>query len=373
MTFALDDDQKAIRDLVRQVLTDACSKEKLDAIERDGGFFAGQAWRNLSDAGLIGMLVDEAHGGGGLGVVEGCVLLVQCGAHVAPIPALDTVMLGAPAIARFGDEATRKRWLGGLLTGTTIAACALIDGVGRDALSPQTRAIRSDDGTGWHLYGERSCVPWPEQADVILVPARDDDGPGLWLIDAQAAGIARKAQTATNGEPLAHMTLAEVEATRLGGADALKWLVDRTVLGRCALALGVAKMALGLTGEHCRTREQFGAPIGSFQAVTQRAADMYIDVQLMELSLWHAASLLGDEQPGDADLTGMQADAALATARYWATEAGHRVVAAAQHLHGGMGFDRDYPLHRCFLTARRLELGLGTAREALAGLGGLLV
>ena len=139
------------------------------------------------------------------------------------------------------------------------------------------------------------------------------------------------------------------------------------MIGRCALALGVSKMALRLTSEHCRGREQFGKPIGTFQAVTQRAGDMFIHTQTMELAMLSAAWRLNAE-PTAGNLSD-EALEALWTARYWATEAGHHVVAAAQHLHGGTGFDRDYPVYRCFLRARRLELGLGTARESLAALG----
>ncbi len=363
MDFALGDDHKAIRDLVAQVLADTCAKERLDALERDGGFLSAPAWSALAESGLIGLMVPESHGGAGMGTIEMCLALIEVGAHVAPVPLLDCATLAAPALAA-ADPEVRDRWLPGVLDGSVIASCALGDPGSRHPIRPSTRGSRTGDG--WVLSGARSFVPWPEEAGFFVIPAASDDGPGLWLVAADAAGIERATQVATDGAPMAELRLTDTPATRIGGKSELVGLVDRAVLGRSAIALGVSRMALSLTAEHCRTREQFGMPIGSFQAVTQRAGDMYIDVQTQELSLWHAAFLA--ENPSASGDDGR----ALAIARYHANEAGHRVVAAAQHLHGGMGFDRDYPLHRCFLWARRLELGMGNAREALARLGDLI-
>ncbi len=148
-----------------------------------------------------------------------------------------------------------------------------------------------------------------------------------------------------------------------GMPAAVPWLLERATVAMCALVLGVAREALILTAKYTTERKQFGAPIGSFQAVRQRAADAFVDLQCLEVSTWRAAWLLANERAATSEVH---------AAAYWAAEGGHRIVAAAQHLHGGMGFDRDYPLHRYFLTAKRWELSLGGAREHLQRLGELI-
>ena len=367
MTFALNDDQKAIRDLARGIFAATCDKDALDKLEAAGGFFSAGAWRALAQAGLAGMAVPEADDGGGLGLIEQCLVLRMVGEHVAPVPVLESAVMAGPAIARFADEATKEQWLPGVLSGEAIGTVALGEPDTRDLGVPTTTV--SADGL---LTGTKTCVPWLDEAAALLLSATGPSGPGLWLVEKAALGRENakiSGQTATDGQPLAHVVMSGVPAVKVGGEDALAFVLQRGALGRSAMAHGVAKMALGLTSEFCRQREQFGAPIGTFQAVSQRAGDMYIDTQAIELAVLSAAFQL---QARDDGTGGDEADSALLVARYFATEGCHRVVAAAQHLHGGMGFDRDYPLHRCFLRARRLELGLGTARESLARLGAMI-
>jgi len=144
------------------------------------------------------------------------------------------------------------------------------------------------------------------------------------------------------------------------GAAVIEWLVPRALVGLCALQAGVVEQALHLTAEYTKKREQFGRPIGSFQAVAQRAADMYIDTEAVRLTMWHAAWRLAH---------GLPAAEEVAVAKFWAADAGQRVVCAAQHLHGGIGVDVDYPLHRYFLWAKEIELTLGGAQVQLVRLG----
>ena len=149
----------------------------------------------------------------------------------------------------------------------------------------------------------------------------------------------------------------------LGGAEAPAWLLDRANVGMAALSLGVARQALFTTANYVRERHQFGQPIGTFQAVSQRAADAWMDVEAMDVSLLQAAWRLSAGEP---------AGPSVALARYWACEGGHRVVAAAQHLHGGMGFDKDYSLYRYFLWSKRLEFGLGGGAAQLSRIGAMI-
>jgi alkylation response protein AidB-like acyl-CoA dehydrogenase len=157
------------------------------------------------------------------------------------------------------------------------------------------------------------------------------------------------------------------EADRLGSLDdataALGWLRARATTALCAIQLGVADRVLRMTARYTTERQQFDRPVGSFQAVHQRAADAFIDVEAMRLTLWQAAFRLGQ---------GEEAPAEVAVAKFWASEAGHRVAYAAQHLHGGIGVDVDYPVHRYYLWARQIELTLGSAAPQLETLGRLL-
>jgi alkylation response protein AidB-like acyl-CoA dehydrogenase len=140
----------------------------------------------------------------------------------------------------------------------------------------------------------------------------------------------------------------------------VEWLVTRATVGLCALQLGVLERALELTSAYARDRVQFGRPIGSFQAVTQRLADAYIDVEAVRLTMWQAAWRLA---------AGLPAGAEAATAKFWAADAGHRVAHAAVHVHGGVGVDMDYPLHRYFTAATRSEFALGGATSQLRRIG----
>ncbi len=229
-----------------------------------------------------------------------------------------------------------------------------------------TTALR--DGTGWLLTGTKICVPAAHLAHRVLVPATTGKGSmGVFLLDPGAPGVTRERQIATTGEPLSQLTLSNArvpDADVLGdpheGAAIVEWLVQRATVGLCALELGVAERALAMTASYTSTRMQFERPIATFQAVGQRAADAYIDVEAIRLSLWQAAFRLSQ---------GLPASQSIAIAKFWAAEAGHRVVYAAQHLHGGMGFDRDYPLHRHYLWSKQIELTLGSAEVQLSRLG----
>jgi acyl-CoA dehydrogenase len=151
----------------------------------------------------------------------------------------------------------------------------------------------------------------------------------------------------------------------LGGASVVGWLVARATVGLCAAQVGVIERALEMTAEHARNRVQFGRPIGSFQAVAQRLADAYIDVEAARLTMWQAAWLLDCGREADADL-------AVATAKFWAAEAGHRVAHTAVHVHGGMGIDVSYPVHRYFTAATQNEFALGGATAQLRRIGAVL-
>ena len=202
----------------------------------------------------------------------------------------------------------------------------------------------------------------------MLVTARTpSDQVGVFVVDPSARGVTLERQLVTTGEPWFRVTFDGARVPQedvLGdvgrGVEIVQWLVPRATIGLCAMELGVVERALRMTAEYTTTRQQFERPIATFQAVAQRAADAYIDVEAIRVATWQAAWRLANELP---------AARAVAIAKYWACEGGHRVTYAAQHLHGGMGFDLEYPLHRYYTWAKQIELTLGSASVHLAHLG----
>jgi len=369
MDFSFTEDQNSIRDLVKQVLGDIVTDDSLKALAKDGKWFHERAWRQLADSEMLGLAIPEQFGGAGMGLTELCLLLQQVGRTVAPIPALPTLISAALPLAEFGTSEQKDRFLGGIAQGRIIMAAALVDLGSRDPMKPS--AVAKPGGDGWRVTGRFSNVAYADLADRIVVPARTDDGAVLvLLVDPKAEGVTLGDQRGTNGEPLWLLELNEASVssndalgTTDNGEQVLRYLVDRTSLGICAIELGIAEQALFMTAQYSGERQQFGVPIGAFQGVTQRVGDAYIDVQAMKSSMWQACWRLDQ---------GLDADKELAVAKFWASEAGARVVAAAQHVHGGMGFDRDYPLYRYFMTSKLLEFTLGGAHESLTRLAKLI-
>ncbi len=369
MDFSFTEDQNSIHDLVKQVLGDIVTDDSLKALAKEGAWFHERAWRQLAESEMLGLAIPEEHGGAGMGLTELCILLQQVGRTVAPIPAIETLVAAALPLAEFGTPEQKDRFLRGIAHGHTIMTAALVDGASRNPLHPSS--IAKADGNAWRLAGRFSNLAYADLATRILVPARTEDGAiVVALVDPRAEGVRLGAQRGTNGQPLWLLELTDVPVAavdvlgdRQSGAQVLRYLVDRTILGICAVEHGIAEQALLMTAKYSGERKQFGVPIGTFQGVTQRVGDAYIDVQIMRSSMWQACWRLD---------RGLDADKELAVAKFFASEAGARVVAAAQHVHGGMGFDRDYPLYRYFMTSKHLELTLGGTQESLTRLGDLL-
>jgi alkylation response protein AidB-like acyl-CoA dehydrogenase len=368
MDFAFNEEQQDLEGLARQILDAEVTHERLKEIEAGEENFDRELWAKLAEAGLVGIGLPEAQGGGGYGFLEAAIVLEQIGRTVAPIPYLSTVVDGALPIARFGSDGLKNAVLPGVAAGTTLLTAALVE-AGADPRQPTTTARR--DGGSWVLDGEKTCVPDGMLADRVLVSATaDDDRVIVAVVDPTAFGVTRERQQTTSGHPEALLRLRGVrveDADLVGDADAgaevLEWTIERATAALCALAIGVCEEAVRMTAEYTKTREQFDRPIATFQAVGQRAADAYIDTEAIRLTAWQAIWRLAEELPAAAEV---------AVAKFWAAEGGQRVVHAAQHLHGGMGVDRDYPLFRYFLLAKQIELTLGGTTPQLLALGRIL-
>jgi alkylation response protein AidB-like acyl-CoA dehydrogenase len=366
--FSFDDARSSVRDLARKILGDLASNERLKRHEASGEAWDRELWQALAAAQLLGVAIDEEYGGSGLGLSGLLLLLEEAGRAVAPVPLLPSLALGALPLARFGSDAQKRRWLPRVASGEVVVTGALAEAGHADPLRPAARARR--DGAEYRVSGEKICVPAACLAERILVPARGDEGVGVFLLDPGAPGVRLADQAVTNRQPHSQLILdgARVPADAVlcppgAGADALAWWVEHAVVAYCAVQLGVSERALEMTAEYAAGRVQFGRLIGSFQAVHQRAADAYVALQGMRLTCWDAAWRLEAGEPA--------ADA-VAVAKYWAAEGGQLVGYAAQHLHGGIGIDVDYPLHRYYLWAKQVELTLGSAPLQLEQLGARL-
>jgi len=371
MDFALNDEQIAIRDLAAQILTERLPPERLREIETsDGDWFAADVWEELAKTDLLGLCLPEANGGGGYGLFELALLLEQVGRASAPLPVWSTLALGALAIAQFGTDSQQAEILPKVIDGSLIMTAALSEGgVGLPPATQATEAVASGDG--WFITGRKELVPAAHLAGRMLVPARTGEfGCTVFLVDPHADGVTHERNTSVNGEPLTTLTFDTVgvaEADVVGsigdGDTVVEWIVDRALAGLCALQAGVCEAALRITATYTSERKQFDTPIATFQAVAHRSADAYIDTEAVRLTAYQAAWRLS---------VGMPADEELAIAKFWAAEGAQRVVHAAQHLHGGIGVDLDYPVHRSFRWAKHVELTLGGGTTHLSRLGALL-
>ncbi len=363
MDFSLDEEQQAIGELAGQVLGDHSAPDHLRALERsDGPRFDEDLWSALASTGVLGAFVPESHGGAGLDLVALGVVLEQAGRTAAAAPLWETLGLGVPAIARFAPAELAGELLAGVAAGSTVLSAGWHED-GSTPLSPTTIASRAGDG--WQLTGTRVCVPAGAVAHAVLVPAAVEAGSvGLFLVRRDAEGVGIEPLDTTLGDPQAAWLLADAPAQLVAeGHESLRWAYDVAVATQCALATGVCAEALRLTAEYTKERKQFDVPLASFQAVAHRAADAYIDVEGIRLTARQALWRLAMDMPASAEV---------AAAKFWAADGGQRVVHTAQHLHGGVGVDRDYPLHRYFLAAKEIELQLGGTTEQLLSLGRLI-
>jgi 3-oxocholest-4-en-26-oyl-CoA dehydrogenase beta subunit len=360
MDFSLSEAQAEIAGLARKILAERDTPQR--------------QWADLAAAGVLAAGLPESLGGAGLGFLEQCSVLAETGRTVSQVPYLSSIVLGAGAIAWFGTADQRRRWAAPAGDGSLILTAALAEEDSDDPASPSALAERT--GGGWRLSGVKTAVPVLERADLVLVPVATAtaDEVLVFLVRPSDRGVTAQPQRLTDGADAGRLVLDGVlldDGRVLGqpgqGRDAAGWLVSRGTVGLCAAQAGVVGRALELTAEYARGREQFGRPIGSFQAVAQRLADAYIDVEAVWLTMWQAAWLLATRSHDDAE-----AVAAVATAKFWAADAGHRVAHTAVHVHGGMGIDTSYPVHRYFTAAKRAEFTLGGATAQLRRLGDVL-
>ncbi len=348
MDFSFTSDQEELRGLTNRLLTDKVTPEHLKTVRESDTGVDLALWREMAELGLVGIGLPESAGGAGLGFTEVAIVLEEVGRFVAAVPALPVMAMAGPVLAEFGTA----EQLEGLASGERIVTVALHDLVG-DVLDPALVAV---DGK---LTGVKVCAPFGHVADAFIVSATD----GLYYVAADAAGVTVTRQDTVDDIPDAMVELNGAVGEKISGPEGLTFMVERGLAGQCVIMAGVTAQALSLTSDYVKERVQFDRVIATFQAVAQRAADARIDSEAIWLTAWQAVTLLDNREP---------ASEQVASAKYWAAEGGQRVVHAAVHLHGGVGVDRDYPLHRYYLWTKYHELFLGGTSASLVRLGKLL-
>jgi alkylation response protein AidB-like acyl-CoA dehydrogenase len=350
LDFALNDDQEALRDGARDVLDGLASSAQVRAVVNAGGGWDSVLWAAMVEQGWPGVAVPDSLGGLGLGTVEVAVLLEEVGRHVAPAPFATTV-LALDALTAAGETDRVEDLLrGDVLTGV--------------AWSRRGDAVRAEtDGSHWRLHGRSDPVLYAPSALVAIVVAETGDGPGLFSVDLHPEHPARAEPAMDRTRELGWLRFDGTPATRLGGADGVERLLNRGATYAAAEMLGGADRALTMAVEYAKARVQFGRPIGSFQAVKHRCADMLVDVEGMRSSVYWAAWCISADHP--------DASVAASTAKIWCSDASKRVMASALQVHGGIGFTWEHDLHLFMKRAQLDQSTFGDAsyhRERLAAL-----
>lgn len=336
MEFDLSEDQLALRDAATDLLAQMSSPDKVRVIVDGGGGWDRSLWTALVEQGWPSLLIPESAGGVGLGWVEAALVLEAVGAHVAPVPIL-AQLVAADLLSEAGSPVMDQ-----VSSGERIAVAV-----------STVMAADSTDG-GWKLSGQSEPVAFAPSADILLIVGSDGRQESLFALDASSLHPP-PLPAMDNTRELARLDLDGHPAERLGGPDAAQRFRDLMALALSAEMLGCASRALEMAVAYATEREQFGRPIGSFQAIKHRCADMLVDVEGMRSATWWAAwcaSNSAEELPE-----------AASTAKAWCSDAADRVLTSALQVYGGLGFTWECDLHLYLKRVQQDRVSFGSAAD----------
>ncbi|MFT4266278.1 MAG: acyl-CoA dehydrogenase family protein [Xenophilus sp.] len=350
MDFDFSDDQQQLRDAVAKWVDKGYGFERRHAIEAAGGF-SREAWDELAELGLGGLLIPEDDGGLGMGPVEMMVVMEELGRGIVLEPLAQSFIAGA-VLAGHADEATRNEWLPRIAGGQTLVVLAQQEKKSRHRLDVcDAQAAKADNG--YTVTGAKSLVPAGDQADAYLVPAKLDGRIALFLVPRSEDGVAARGYGTQDGSRAAEVVFDQAAATLIAadGLPVLEHAVDIGIAAACAEGVGAMDKLLALTVEYLNTRKQFGVLIGSFQALRHRAADMKMQLELARSMSYYASLKLG--------APAAERRQAAARAKYQLGVSMRFVSQAAVQMHGGIGVTDEYVGSHYFRKLTQMELTYG--------------
>ncbi len=360
MNFAFSDDQVLLKNSVRSALEEQCKPAHVRAMMDDPRGYGEALWSEMAKLGWLGLPFGEEYGGAGLGLVELCLVLEELARAAYPGPYFSSVVLGGLGLALGGSAAQKEKWLSAVASGKARLSAALVEeSLDWDPASTSATALRRGDG--WTLTGVKRFVPWAHVADAVLVPARAPEGLSLFLVDPRATGVSLDPMVGIDlGSRWFEMKLGDVTVKadamvgRSGSAGPLlEALLRRAAVCASAEMLGAARRCLDMSVEYAKVREQFGQPIGSFQAIRHRCAEMLVATENSHGAVYYAAWALA---AGAED-----AAVAASVSKAYVSEAARQVCGDAIQVHGGIGFTWEYDLHLYVKRAKALEPLFGDA------------
>jgi len=379
MDIGFTEEQELLRDTARKFLDSECPTKFVREMMATDDAVTDQFWRQLADNGWLGITYPEDAGGSGLGLVDLVVLMEEIGRAVMPGPYPATVLLGGAAIAAAGSADQRREWLPRIAAGQVKATLAVTEPNPRWDAAGITATAREGRWSGLALSGTKMFVPDAHLADVLIVAARSrdgstmEDGVSLFLVPKDMPGLSvRRLPSIDETRKLCEVTLANVAVPGSallgelhGGWAPLQQVIDRAAVALSAEMCGAAQRVLEMTVEYAKLRVAFGKPIGSYQGVKHKCADMLVEIENAK-SLTYYAAWAVDEGAADAPLAVSMAKAA-------ASDAGRKVCAAGIQLHGGIGMTWEHDLQLYLKRAKADEVAFGDAswhRERVAQLMG---
>src|SRR5579871_5010559 len=370
MDISFTNEHEQLRQTVRRFLEKESSEQTVRKLMETESGYDKRTWERMaSELSLVGLIIPEKHGGAGFGPVELAIVMEEMGRVLLCAPYLSTAVLAAAALLNSANDATKAKLLPAIASGKSIATLAFVEEHGRwDVESIAMRATR--DGSRWKLSGVKNYVLDGHIADVVLVAAQSDSGLGLFLVDGASKFERAALPTLDLTRKLARLSFTDTAATLISTGDATKSIGRALALGSAMLAaeqVGGAQRCLELSTEYAKTRLQFGRPIGSFQAIKHKCADMLVETEFARSAAYNAAFAAAESDEA-------QLQAAAHIARSYCSEAFFRAAADNIQIHGGMGFTWEAPAHLYFKRARAGSMMFGDPideRQKLSALLGL--
>ncbi|MBM3139181.1 MAG: acyl-CoA dehydrogenase [Chloroflexi bacterium] len=366
MDLGLNEQQELLKNAARDFLENECPETLVREMEEDEKGYSSQLWQKMAEQGWQGLLVPEEHGGAGFDFLDLCVLLEEFGRALVPGPFMSTVLGGAVPLIVAGSDDQKKEFLPKIASGDLIFTLALTEPSARfDEQGVQAKAaVRGKDVT---FNGTKLFVPDANVADYLIVAGRTSKGVTLGIVATDQPGVQVTQLQTIARDKQCEVKLNDAKGQLLGadgkGWDLLKPVIQRYTVAECAYLVGLSQMDFEISVDYAKERVQFGRPIGSFQAIQHKCADMVTDVDGSRFIMYKAAWSIATDQPAD------ETQMAVNMAKAWTSEATRRVVAHGQQIHGGIGFTKDYKIQLYFRRQKRAELAFGDAdyhRELVA-------